>query len=176
MELSKRHRRFLLVDQCAIPTGVNFVANGLISWVANHSATTVPLWGGSSVGFDLLATASLMPFLLCVLVSPQITKQVRTGKVQSLPRTQLPISSLFRRPTWQRGLFLSLMGVIFAGLPVVWALTIGQVDSIPVTSLVLYKAVWSALLAAMISPVVGWWALAHISVKLQEQSIQKLRV
>ena len=164
MELSKRHMRFLLVNQCAIPVVINFFANGLISWLINRSATTVPLWGSSGVGVDLLATSILLPFLLCVLNSPNIGKQMRAGKVQALPQGQLPISSWFRRPTWQRGLFLALMGLIFAGIPVVWALTIGNVEFLPVKSLVLFKAGWSALLAALISPVVGWWALARASV------------
>lgn len=169
MELSKRHQRFLLIDQGAVPIGINFVANGLICWLLNRSATEIPLWGGSSVGVDLLATSILLPFLICTLVSPQIIKQMKTGKVQPLPRGQVPIFSWYRRPAWQRGLVLSGVGLIFAALPILWALTIGQVDAIPAMSFIRFKAVWATLLATFVSPVVGWWGLAAASEKIYQR-------
>ncbi|EKV03127.1 hypothetical protein Lepto7375DRAFT_5405 [Leptolyngbya sp. PCC 7375] len=177
----KRRLSLLLVDQGAVPVGINFIANGLISWLLNRSATEIPLWGGSSVGVDLLATSLLLPFLICTLVSPQIIKQMKTGKIQPLPRGQLPIFSWYRRPVWQRGLVLSILGLIFAALPVLWVLTIGQVGAIPAMSFVAFKAVWAMLLAAFVSPVVGWWGLANASEKMYQreeatQQKQKLRV
>lgn len=181
MELSKRHQRFLLIDQGVIPISINFVANGLISWLFNHSVATVPLWGGSSIGVDMLATAVLLPFLICTIVSPQILKQMKAGKVQPLPRGQVPIFSWYRRPAWQRGLVLSGVGLVFAALPVLWALTIAQVNAIPATSFILFKAVWATLLATFVSPVVGWWGLANASEKMYQreekaQQDQRLRV
>ena len=40
-----------------------------------------------------------------------------------------------------------------------WALSLGQAQPIAVTSFVAFKAVWAAMLAFMVTPVVGWWAL-----------------
>jgi hypothetical protein len=43
MGLSERHRRFLLIEQGAIPTVFNFVLNGFIAWGLFRSAAAVPL-------------------------------------------------------------------------------------------------------------------------------------
>ena len=163
MELSKQHRRFLLIEQGAVPTAFNFVINGFIAWALFRSAAAVPLWGESSVGVDLLITAFLLPFLTCVIVSALVARQVRSGKVPPLPSGQLPLSRWFQRSALMRGLLLGAAGVLFCGVPVVWALSLGQAQPIAVTSFVAFKAVWAAMLAFMVTPVVGWWALASAS-------------
>lgn len=163
MELSKRHQQFLRVEQCAIPTLSNLVLNGLIVWVLNRSVPTIPLWGQPSIAVDLLATAFFLPFLICVIVSPQIKGKVKSGKLPPLPLDQIPPSRWFRRSTWMRGLLLGILGVLFGALPVVWALSLGQAQPFPMPSFVAFKAVWAAMLASLVSPVIGWWALASAS-------------
>ncbi len=163
MELSARHRRFLLIEQGAIPTLFNLVLNGFIAWLLFRSAAAVPLWGESSVGMDLLATAFLLPFLTCVIVSSLVARHVRDGKVPPLALAQLPHSRWFRRSSPARGLFLGAAGVLFGAAPLVWALSLGQAQPFPVASFVTFKAVWAAMLALMVTPLVGWWALANAS-------------
>jgi hypothetical protein len=163
MGLSDRHRRFLLVEQGAIPTAFNLVLNGLIAWGLFRSAANVPLWGESSIGVDLLATAFLLPFLTCVIVSFLVSQHVRSGKVPPLSLDQLPHSHWFQRSSSMRGLFLGGVGVLFGAAPIVWALSLGQAQPFPVSSFVLFKAVWAGMLALMVTPVVGWWALASAS-------------
>lgn len=68
MNLSQEHRRFLLVEQCAIPTVINLIVNALIAWLINRSVATVPIWGGGSVSLDLLATSFFLPFIVCLKV------------------------------------------------------------------------------------------------------------
>ena len=165
MELSQKHRRFLLIDQCLIPTIINFVMNGLIAWLLNRSASTIPIWQGSSVALDLIATAFILPFAICIIVSATITKKVNSGKIAPLPPHQFPNSRWFKRLALFRGLFLGITGVIFGALPIVWALILGQAQPLPVMSYVLFKAVWAALIASLITPLVGWWALANASRK-----------
>lgn len=163
MGLSDRHRRFLVVEQGLVPTLFNFVLNGAIAWALFRSATAVPLWGESSIGVDLLATGFLLPFLTCVIVSSLVVRHVRTGKVPPLPSAQLPHSRWFQRSSSTRGLLLGAAGVLFGAVPVVWALSLGRAQPFSVFSFVVFKAVWAAMLALMITPVVGWWALASAS-------------
>jgi len=163
MQLSEQHRRFLMIEQGVIPTVFNFVINGLIAWVLFRSAAAVPLWDESSVGVDLLATGFLLPFLTCVIVSALVARQVRSGKVLPLPPEQLPHSRWFQRSASMRGLFLGVVGVLFGAAPLVWALSLGQAQPFSVPSFVAFKAVWAALLALLVTPVVGWWALANAS-------------
>jgi hypothetical protein len=163
MGLSDEHRRFLLIEQGAIPTVFNFVLNGIIAWALFRSAAVVPLWGESSVGVDLLATAFMLPFLTCLIVSALVGRQVSSGKVPPLPSDQFPHSGWYQRSASMRGLFLAAAGVVFGALPLVWVLSLGQAQPIPMTSFVAFKAVWAALLALLVTPIVGWWALANAS-------------
>ena len=163
MELSDQHRRFLLIEQGAVPTVFNFVLNGAIAWALFRSVATVPLWGASIVGVDLLVTAFLLPFLTCVIVSALITRKVRSGNLAVLPLGQLPHSRWFQRSVSRRGLFLGIVGVMFGAVPLVWALSLGQSQPIPMFSFVMFKAVWAGMLALMVTPIVAWWALANAS-------------
>lgn len=163
MGLSDEHRRYLLIEQAAIPTVFNFVLNGFIAWALFRSAVAVPLWGESSVAVDLLATAFMLPFLTCVIVSALVGRQVGSGKVSPLPSDQFPHSRWYQRSALMRGLFLAAAGVLFGALPLVWALSLGQAQPFPMISFVVFKAVWAALLALLITPIVGWWALANAS-------------
>ncbi len=171
MNLSQEHRRFLLIEQCAIPTMINLLVNGLIAWLMNFSIENVPIWGGSSVSLDLLATSFLLPFILCLAVSPSIKKKVKSGKLSPLYANQFPIFHWYKRSTLLRGLFLGAMGVIFAGIPIVWTLSLGQAQPFPVMSFVVFKAFWAAAIAFIITPIVGWWALANASRKFSRDRI-----
>lgn len=163
MELSERHRRFLAIEQGAIPMLFNLVLNGAIAWALFRSLDAVPLWGESSVGVDLLATAFLLPFLTCLIVSSLVVRQVRTGGVPPLPPGPIPFSRWSERGTAARGLLLGAIGVLFGAAPLVWALDLGQAQPFPMPAFVLFKALWAAMLALLVTPVVGWWALASAS-------------
>ena len=163
MNLSQEHRRFLLVEQCAIPTAINLLVNGLIAWLINRSVETIPIWGGGSVTLDLLTTSFLLPFIVCLAVSPSVNKKVKSKKLSPLTASQLPIFHWYKRSLWLRALFVGLLGVIFAGIPVVWSLSIAQAQPIPMMSFVVFKAFWAAAIASVIIPIIGWWALANAS-------------
>ncbi len=163
MAFSERHRRFLLVEQGVVPAVFNLVLNGAIAWLLFRKVAHVPLWGESSVGVDLLATAFLLPFLTCLIVSALVARHVRDGKVPPLPAGQLPHTRWFERSSGARALLLGAAGVVFGALPIVWALSLAQAQPLPSLSFVTFKAVWAALLALAITPVVGWWALARAS-------------
>lgn len=165
MNLSEEHRRFLLVEQCAIPTSINLVVNALIAWLINRSVATVPIWGGGSISVDLIATSFLLPFIVCLAVSPGVRKKVKTGKLSPIPSSQLPIFMWYKRSLWLRAIFIALLGVIFAGIPVIWILSIAQAQPIPTMSFVVFKGFWAAAIASLITPIVGWWALANASQK-----------
>ena len=163
VEFSDRHRRFFIIEQGAVPTIFNFLLNGVIAWALFRSVANVPLWGEASVGVDLLVTAFVLPFLTCVIVSKIVAGHVRDGKVPPLPSNQLPHSRWFQTSPAKRGVFLGAAGVLFSAVPIVWALSLGQAQPIPMTSFVAFKAVWAAMLALLVTPVVAWWALANAS-------------
>jgi hypothetical protein len=135
----------------------------LIAWLLFRTATSVPLWGESGMGIDLLATAFLLPFLTCLIVSRLVGGQVRSGKLSRLPEQQVPLAGWSHRPVVARGLLLGAGGVLLGALPLVVALSLGNAQPFAVGSFIGFKAVWAAMLAAVATPLVGWWALAHAS-------------
>ncbi|MBY5991736.1 hypothetical protein [Ferrimonas balearica] len=161
--ISARHRHFLLIEQGVVPAVFNFFINGLIVWALFRTEESIPLWGESSIGLDLLLTAFLLPFLTCVIVSAIVSRQLDAGKIPPLPLEQFPMTGWYRRSSSVRGLFLGTVCVIFAAIPVVWALYLGQAKPFYVSSFIAFKAVWAALLAIVVTPIVGWWALASAS-------------
>jgi hypothetical protein len=163
MALSGPHQKFLIIEQGAVPTVFNFALNGAIAWALFRSAEAVPLWGESSLGVDLLATAFLLPFLTCLIVSAIVARHVRDGKVPRLSADQLPHTQWYERSSMKRGLALGAAGVVFGALPVVWALHLASAQPLPVPSFIAFKAAWAALLALVVTPLIGWWALANAS-------------
>lgn len=162
-ELSNKHRRFLLLDQGAFGIIPNLIINILITWALNRSESVIPLWGAKSVGSDLLVTAFVMPVLICLLVSPSIFGKVLSGKMPPLFPEQLPHWRWYRRSRLVRGILLGVAAVVFGAVPLVWALTLGQAQPFTLDSFVWFKAVWSTMLALVITPIIAWWALANAS-------------
>ena len=150
-------------SRARFPRVFNFALNGAIAWALFRSAEEVPLWGESSVGVDLLATAFLLPFLTCLIVSAIVARHVRDGKVPPLAASSCRNTRWFERSALSRGLVLGAAGVVFGALPLVWALTLAQAQPLAVSAFVTFKAAWAAMLALLVTPVIGWWALANAS-------------
>ena len=163
MQLSAEHRRFLVVDQGVVPAIFNLLINGGIAWLLFRSASVVPLWGESSIGVDLIATAILLPLLTCLIVSRIVASQVRSGKLSPLPALQVPTAGWSHRSVLGRGLMLAAVCLVGAAAPLVTALSLGRSQPFDVNAFIAYKALWAAMLAAAVTPPIGWWALAQAS-------------
>ena len=165
MELSDRHRHFLRIEQGLVPGLFNVVINGLIAWLILRAHARIPLWGEPSVGVDLLATGFLLPLLTCVIVSNLIAGQVRKGKLPPLAPHQIATRGWHHSTSLKRGLFLGVVGVVVAAGPIVVALEIAHAQPIALYAFVGFKAIWAGLFAALLSPLIAWWALAEASMR-----------
>lgn len=163
MDLSDRHRHFLRMEQFVHAFVINLVINGLIAWLILRGNASVPLWGDAAMGPDLLATGVLLPFLMCLIVSHLITRQVEKGSLPPLPPEQIAPRGLHQRSVLVRGLVLVLFGTLCGSLPLVVLLELANAQPISVSGFVAFKAVWAGGLAAMLSPPMAWWALAAAS-------------
>jgi hypothetical protein len=160
MESAERHRRLLLVEQGVNAFVINVVLNGLIAWLLLRNETILPLWGDGGIGPDLLITAFIMPFAICLIVSTILTRQIASGKLPGLPAVRVPASGLHRRPLILRSVLLGLAGVLGAALPIVALLDLAGANGIDAQHYVIWKALWAGLLALFVSPPTAWWALA----------------
>jgi hypothetical protein len=143
------------------------VINGVIAWAILRAHAEIPLWGEASVGVDLLATGFLLPLLTCLIVSRLIASQVRGGKLPPLASDQIGSRGWHHQSILKRGLFLGVVGVVLASAPVVAALEIAHAQPIELYTFVGFKAVWAGLFAAVLTPLIAWWALSSASMSLQ---------
>lgn len=163
MHLPDSHRHWLLLHQGLYPGLLNFFINGAIAWLIMRNHETLGLWAEPAAAPDLLITGFLLPFIICLINSAMIPKSVAAGKIVPLAASDAPSGSWHRRPGWVRSLALGALGVIAGALPLIGLLEVAQLDPIPLFQFVGIKAVWAGLLAAILSPLIAWWALADPS-------------
>ena len=163
MALSAAHRRLLIVDHAVGAAVFNFALNGAIAWLLFRSLSLVPLWGESSVAGDTLITAFLLPFLTCLIVSRAVHRQVSSGRIPRLETAGLPFSSWSKLSPLARGALLGVASVALAAAPVVAALDWSGFAGFGLWPFIAFKAAFAAGLAALITPLVGWWALIRAS-------------
>ncbi len=167
--MSVSYKRFLTVDQGLIPGCCNFIINGGIAWWLNRELEFLPMWGSewgeASIGVDTIATALLLPLITCLIVTPIIAKKVRSG---ALTPIQTPVLSDARLPansSFMRGLIAGLIGVFFAAVPVLALWHFVGPDTLALTDFLWFKAGFAAVLGAVITALIAWWALIDASRK-----------
>ena len=158
--LTLRHRRWLAIEQMLVPALLNLVLNGGIAWLIFRSHESLLLWGESGVGIDLMITGFLLPFAICLINSTVIRRQVERGKIPMIEMVS-PLSGMARSSSLWRALVLATMGVGLGALPLL--AVVGLLEPMSVTAFVGLKGVWAGLLAAVVSPVIAWWALVGAS-------------
>ncbi len=160
-------QRYFWIDQFRTPFIINVVLNGLIAWFLFASLVSIPLWGGegaeASIAPDLLITAILLPLLICLITTPLIISQVGKGKVPAMPADLLPRKGPGRRPLIVRAVLLALVGITIGALPLIAGLSIVGVESLSPWQMIIMKALWAGVLAAMVSPWIAWWAVSDAS-------------
>jgi hypothetical protein len=161
--MSHQHRRFLVVEEVVGSTIVNFWLNAGIAWFAFHRATTVPLWGVSSIAVDTLVTAFVLPVLTAIVATFIVGRQVARGKLLPIPADEIGASRWLRWRGWQRGVLLGIASVILVATPLVIVLTLVGPTALSRTHFIWFKGSFAAGLGALVTPLLGWWALADAS-------------
>ena len=168
MRLSARHRRFLWLDQGLIPAAVNFIIVGGIAWAMFGSQPELPKFGMTSVASELLATGFLLPLITCLINSPIVRSQVKSGKLPPLNETQMPKRQWYKQRSYLRGIVLGLPGLLFATATIPLVLVLWPGETLETQTFILFKAVWAAVFGFAITPLIGWWALANASEPLAD--------
>ena len=163
LPLSRSQLNYALVGFVLVPAIANFVINGLIGWAMFRNANIVPLWGlGPSVGPDLLGTCFLLPLITCLIVTPMTRRHVQQGTVESLPELEVVLHwarGAFR-PVLQRGALVGLASVVVVGSVVVAALSTLSVSELALQPFLILKTTFSVLLGLVVTPLIGFLALA----------------
>lgn len=163
--LRAEHRRFLLLEQGLGAALFNVLLNGGIAWLMVRSLRTVPAWGGDlSIIGDTIATAFLLPFITCLVVTRLARAQVEKGRVPALDWHRSSHTVLRRLPSGvlPRALVLGLACAVALGPLVVWTLALLEVRELGAWPFVVFKAAFAGALAALVTPVVALGALGDV--------------
>lgn len=152
-------KRYILLKQLLLPAFINLTLNGLICWLVLKNTSVITFWGKSSIGIDLLITAFLIPFITSLINSYVIAEQVVNGKLEPMNMRSNQVTGWLLRPTYLKSTFLGLICIAFAGLPTIIVLQMIWNDPISLWNYVLFKSLWAAVLAAIVSPLIAIWAI-----------------
>ena len=157
--MSPLHRRYLLLEQ-GIGAGVfNFVLNAAIAWALFRQMETVPLWGQQSIAGDTIGTAFMLPLMTTLIASRIVRGHVRKGRVPAW------VSGASRWDRLPRGLFLrgvvlGIVCLVVAGLPATGALGVAGIAEMSFGNFIVFKALFAAALAVVVTPIIARLALA----------------
>ena len=161
--LSHQHRRFLVVEEVIGSTIVNFLLNAGIAWYLFRRVPSVPLWGASSIAVDTLVTAFVLPVLTALIATFLVGRAVARGKLLPIPADEIGSSRWLDRPGWRRGVELGVASVALVATPLVITLSLTGPAQLSATHFMWFKGSFAAGLGALVTPLLGWWALADAS-------------
>jgi hypothetical protein len=162
--LSPEHRRYLIVGFCLIPTIINPLINGLIGWITFRGQTTVPLWAlQPSIGADTLGTCFFLPAITCLIVTPIVRRHLRRGTIEPVdPSSAIPTWLRFaRRPLVPRAAVLGAVSLASVGPASAVLLSVAGIHELALAPFLGFKAAFSALLGAFVTPLIALLALGE---------------
>jgi hypothetical protein len=160
---SREHRRFLIVDEIVGPAIVNFLLNAGIAWFLFRKMASVPLWGSPGIAADTVGTALILPILTALIAAWLVRARVVRGKLSPIPPGMLRPSMWLRRSSFVRGALLGGAAVVLVAVPVVALFALVGPERLPRWSFVWFKASFAAGVGVLVTPLLGWWALADAS-------------
>jgi hypothetical protein len=162
MDLSEKHRSWLIREQVIAPAAFNFALNAGIAWLLFRGRGVVPLWGEGGIAIDAIATLFLLPFLTCLIVTPLVRRAVGAGKVPPLDAAIGLPQAVERLPRalLGRAVVLGLGGVV-SGAPLVLGSVLAAGGELAVPTLVLSKGFYTGALAALVGPIIALRTLAE---------------
>ena len=162
MQLTEKHRAWLIREQVIAPAAINFALNAGIAWLIFRGRGVVPLWGAGGIAQDAVATLFLLPFLTCLIVTPLVRRALGSGKLPPLDAAiDLPrLVERLPRALLARAAALGLAGVA-GGAPLVLGAIAMAGGALAVPTLVLAKGVYTGALAALVGPLIALRTLAE---------------
>jgi hypothetical protein len=159
--LSSEHRRYLLIGFCLIPAFMNLAINWLIGWLMFRGKSIVPLWALESIGGDTLVTCFMLPAITCLIVTPIVRRHVRIGMVEPVDGSvAIPAWLGFaHRPLLRRAILFGLVPLVVFGGALAVVFPILGVSELAFQPFLTFKAGFSAVLGALVTPLIALLAL-----------------
>ena len=162
--MTSAHLRYLLLEQGIGAALFNLAINATIAWLLYRHLAMVPLWGQQGIAGDTIGTCFFLPFFTGLIVTRLARGRIRAGKLAPLGWTRESHPSLdwLPRGTVRRAVALGVLCAVLIALPTVFLLSLLEVTNLRLWTFVTLKATFAALLAAVVTPVIGLWAIADL--------------
>lgn len=154
--------RTLLWGQAAGGLAVNFFLNGAVAWWTFPPVAKLPLWArGNCIAGDTIGTSFFLPLVTCLVLTTVVRRMLRAKRMDSVPRSALPIGiRLWPQHIVGRGAIVGLLSILLCALPTLALLTQLGIESMSRGEVTTYKAIYTAVLGVLVTPLFGWRALA----------------
>jgi len=160
--LSKRHWKFLIIENAIVPMIANILINSGITYFVFVSEKKDPI-ESLEVQMDLFATAFLLSFITLLLTYLVTKKSINKEKLPKLKAGYVSKVDIMPSNILVRAIVLGMIGVAFMATPVVLMLNWSNATQIEPMDYVYFKGIWAGLTAVLISPFAAWWALVNYS-------------
>jgi hypothetical protein len=161
MDLAPINRRSLRAH-AALGLVLNFFLNGAAAWFSFPPVGRIPLFArGNCVAGDAVGTSFFLPLTTCLVLTPIVRRALAPrGTTPPIARASLPAAiRLLPRNFVGRGALVGLacaLTIAPATLALLGACGVEAMGRVDVT---VFKAVYTALLGALVTPLLGLRAL-----------------
>lgn len=164
MALSDAHKK-LLAGQAVGGLVLNFLLNGTTAWVGFPPVASLPLWArGNCVAGDTIGTSFFLPLTTCLILTPFVRRALRRGALPAVPRAELPGWARWLPANFvARGALVGLMSALTLALLTLALLTGAGVEAMTRGQDVLFKAIYTAILGVVVTPLFGLRALGDVT-------------
>ncbi len=176
--MTPSERNYLFIQSPIGSAVVNAVINGAIGWAATAPFVEFPIWKAPGAAVDLVATAFGVAFGTCLGAVIQIRLDTAKGKI-AFPEDLSPglgnIAAAFPRKLLSRAMAFGIVAAVILGPPAILALVLspwqsGAVPAIPRMTFIEIKALYSAVVGALVTPFILLSTLASAPVPKRQPS------
>lgn len=154
--------RSLLLGQALGGFALNVVLNGVVAYLTFPPVAKLPLWTRRNcVAGDTIGTSFFLPLVTCLVLTTVVRRMLRAKRMESVPRSALPIGIRFwPQHVVGRGAVIGLLTILLCALPTLALLTQFGIESMSQGEVTTFKAIYTAVLGVLVTPLFGWRALA----------------
>jgi hypothetical protein len=169
--MTPSERNYLFVQSPIGSAIVNAIINGAIGWAATAPFVEFPIWKAPGAAVDLVATAFGVAFGTCLGAVIQIRIDTAKGKI-AFPEDLSPglgaVVALMPRKLLPRAVAFGIVAAVILGPPAIlylalspWQSSGAPVPAIPRMTFIEIKALYSAVVGAIVTPLILLSTLAN---------------
>jgi len=158
--LSGAHRKYIWAETM-VGAVFNTVISIIFAFLVARGVDAVPLWGAMGMAVDFVPTVFMITLVTTLIVTLLARKRLAQGKAPALPRSLGGPLGWAPRAAVVRGLIYALLFTIVLVPLSIGALIALNATAMPVTTFVVFKALYGLMLSLLIGPPITRAALAR---------------